>query len=217
MLKRTIRFLLLGLAFLYPVAAQAQIAIIRSPGTPNFGPYFGRGPTMGFGMNPWGGGWGGRPWTGGAWGGVPAVSSTFYNPGWTYPTPFATNSFARSGPVILPGFAASDPPRARPTLYPAIPTPSRNIIQAALQDDSDNRAYIEVQVPTANARVSLDGVVTQQTGTTRYFKTPTLNPNSRYTFQVEVSWQEGGQTRTMRRQLTLRAGETYRLDLSQGE
>ena len=50
---------------------------------------------------------------------------------------------------------------------------------AALEGADKERARIEVHVPAANAKVYLDGIVTQQTGLDRAFVTPKLNPASR--------------------------------------
>ncbi len=73
-------------------------------------------------------------------------------------------------------------------------------------------------MPTPDAAVSIDGVATRQTGLDRTFVTPALNPGSRYTLQFQVAYQdETGRTRTKRREVTVRTGETVRLDLDDGE
>jgi uncharacterized protein (TIGR03000 family) len=172
---------------------------------------FGRFGAFGY---PWGYGWTpgfGAPF--GAWAGMPYI-----NPGWQNAAPYYPNAYGPENAIVMPGFAASDPVRVRTSLYPAIPEPSREVIQAALEGDSQARAKIELHVPTASAQVYLDGVLTKQTGLDRSFVTPRLNPAGRYAFAVEVSWRDAsGQSRTIRRQLSVRAGETSSLNLRDPE
>jgi uncharacterized protein (TIGR03000 family) len=161
----------------------------------------GFGPNYGYGF-------------GGPWGGVPGISYSYFNPSWTYATPFAANGFDRSGPVIFPGFSAAEPPRMRPSLYPAIPEPTQEVIIVALGEGDKDRARIDMQVPAANAQVFLDGILTKQTGVNRRFVTPKLNPGRQYSFDVHVVWQdETGTSHELLRTLNLRAGEMSTLDL----
>jgi len=189
----------------------------------------------GFGNGGWNGGWGGGwgGWNGGIggfgnfgfnpsfgygfggpWGGVPGISYSYFNPSWTYTSPFNVNGFDRSGPVIFPGFSAAELPRMRPSLYPAIPEPAQEVIVVAMGGEDKTRARIDMQVPAANAKVYLDGVLTKQTGLNRRFVTPKINPGRQYSFDVEVVWQdETGMSHQLRRTLNLRAGEMSTLDL----
>jgi uncharacterized protein (TIGR03000 family) len=207
-------FLLLTiLFFLAPAPAQAQRT--------TFVPFRAGGPIW-WGGPSW---WGGPTWWGGpsVWGAMYPYS--YYNPGWTpysYYRPGLTSSFPYtanplyySGPIYLSGFASSDPPRTRATLYPAIFLPSEETVRAALAGDSEPRARLDIRVPTADALIYLDNVLTKQTGLTRSFFTPKLNPASKYTLQVRVVFRDAaGQERTLQRQVHLRAGDTRQLDFT---
>jgi len=103
-----------------------------------------------------------------------------------------------NGPTLLPGFGADITPRMRPTVYPAIPLPSPDIIEAALGSGSDGRASLTIIVPQANAQVFMDGVRMEQSGIRRQFITPRLAGGSDYTLEVQVQWQgeRGPQSRS---------------------
>lgn len=66
-------------------------------------------------------------------------------------------------------------------------------------------ATIELTVP-ADAQVWFNGQVTTQTGTTRRFVTPPLNPEGDYSYEVKVSWMRDGQPVDETRQLSVTAG-----------
>ncbi len=57
------------------------------------------------------------------------------------------------------------------------------------------------------ALVRFDGAATQQVGLTRHFVTPPLNPAREYTYDISVSWMDGGRAMVRRRHLTVWAGE----------
>src|SRR3954449_7485239 len=57
-----------------------------------------------------------------------------------------------------------------------------------------DRALLIVRVP-ADAQVKVGGQPTTQKGLERFFFSPTLQPG-KYTYEIEVAWTEGGQTRT---------------------
>jgi uncharacterized protein (TIGR03000 family) len=139
---------------------------------------------------------------------------SYYNRGWLNAAPSYPYGYDRMEAAVMPAFGASDPVRARASLYPAIPEPTREVIQAALDGDFQTKARIDMHLPTADAQVYLDGVLTKQTGLDRTFVTPTLNPAGRYAFAAEIIWRdESGQSHTIRRHLNVRAGETSTLDL----
>jgi uncharacterized protein (TIGR03000 family) len=219
---------LLVAAFLgSPSAAQAQFRTFGGGyfGGGYFGGYFGRGGYTyaggygylgGYGFGNLGGygnfGYGptGLP------GVFPGMPYSNYTPGVPYQYGYGQYGYGYgpSATVLLPGFGASDPPRARPTLYPAIPEPARPIIAAALETEEKDKARIEIHVPAMNAKVYLDGVLTRQTGLDRAYVTPKLKPKSRYTFDVRIDWQdESGRNRTVRRTIAVHAGETTVLNL----
>lgn len=127
------------------------------------------------------------------YGTVPGIGNGLYTPPWNYASPYKSGFNRYSSTILYPGFGASEQPRRRSTMYPAIPEPSPDVVAAALGLD---RARIEIDVPVASAQVYLDGVLTRQSGEHRVFVTPPLNPGSRYSFEVKVEWQENGKTRT---------------------
>ena len=57
------------------------------------------------------------------------------------------------------------------------------------------------------ALVRFDGAATQQVGLTRHFVTPPLNPAREYTYDISVSWMDGGRAMVRHRHLTVWAGE----------
>ena len=207
-----------------PAAAHAQYPF-RTFGGGYFGNYggYGFGNVGGYGFGSLGGfgygnvgafGYGNYGNVGGYgygnYGNVGGYGGYGLNPGLI--SPYGPNAYGRSAPVMYPGFSASEPARARPTVYPAIPEPAQGIIAAALQGNDNDKALIELHLPAPNAKVYLDGVLTRQTGPDRMFITPKLTAGKRYAFNVEIVWQdESGMRRSLTRQVRVRAGETSTL------
>ncbi len=212
------RFALLVAAMVgLPSAAQAQYPF-RTFGGGYFGNYggYGFGGPGAFSYGNLGGLGYGYP---GYWSpyGVSGLSSPYYNSGLMYSSPYYSNGYNRAGSVIYPGFGASEMPRVRNTLYPAIAEPSQQTIFAALVggDDKD-KARIDLHLPTADAKVYLDGTLTQQGGMDRTYATPKLTAGKRYAFNMEVVWtDESGMQRRVQRHLRLCAGETTSVNLQE--
>jgi uncharacterized protein (TIGR03000 family) len=74
-------------------------------------------------------------------------------------------------------------------------------------------AQITIHVP-AGAKVWFDGEPTAQTGTTRVFASPLLEPGRDYHYEVRAQWQDGEGTVERSRRLSFRAGDTIGLDFS---
>jgi uncharacterized protein (TIGR03000 family) len=72
---------------------------------------------------------------------------------------------------------------------------------------------ITVRVP-AGAQVWFDGEPTAQTGATRAFVSPPLEPGRDYSYTLRVRWTEGETAVERTRRLTFRAGEAITLDFS---
>jgi uncharacterized protein (TIGR03000 family) len=72
-------------------------------------------------------------------------------------------------------------------------------------------AVITVHVP-AGAIVQFDGVETRHEGITRRFETPPLTPGRSYSYDVSVSWTDGGQTVVRQRRVSFWAGERITLN-----
>src|SRR5690242_17627472 len=72
-------------------------------------------------------------------------------------------------------------------------------------------AVITLRVP-AGALVQFDGARTEQSGITRHFETPPLTPGRSYSYDMSVSWTDGGQTVVRQRRVSFRAGEHITLN-----
>ena len=64
------------------------------------------------------------------------------------------------------------------------------------------------------AEVRFEGVVTKQTGSTRSFVTPAIEPGKTYTYKIEAVIEPNNYTKIIRtREVTFKAGETIEVDL----
>jgi uncharacterized protein (TIGR03000 family) len=75
------------------------------------------------------------------------------------------------------------------------------------------RVEITMHVP-AGAHIWFDGEATMQTGTTRVFVSPPLEPERQYVYVVRVRWSVGGDTVERTRRLAVEAGDQISLDFS---
>jgi uncharacterized protein (TIGR03000 family) len=73
--------------------------------------------------------------------------------------------------------------------------------------------YVVVTVP-ADAKRYFDGVPTYQTGTTRTFYTPPLNPGKDYAYELKAELECDGRMFTQTKRILVRAGETTCVDFS---
>jgi uncharacterized protein (TIGR03000 family) len=78
---------------------------------------------------------------------------------------------------------------------------------------SDNTAYITLQVP-ANAEVWFNGETTKQTGPTRHFDSPPLQPGKSYFYTLRVRWQKDGKAVEETRRVNVRANDRVSLELT---
>ena len=216
-----------------PAAAQAQYfsrgGLIR--------PIYSSGYGGGYGYSG-GYGYGGGYTYGGV--GVPYYSGT-YHPIFDYMPPTYTTTaipLGNFGPSLTYSYApstsygnysysggygtsAGDPaPRMRASLYPAIPvrdTP-RDIVPDVGPEPlhkpaslDSTRASIQIQVPTAAAKLYFDGELTKQAGLIRVFNTPTLETGYDYSFRVRVTWTDAlDQPQEKTWTIRVRAGDTLR-------
>jgi uncharacterized protein (TIGR03000 family) len=72
---------------------------------------------------------------------------------------------------------------------------------------------ITIRVP-AEAKIWFDGDETAQTGTTRVFVSPLLDPGRDYQYEVRAQWKDGEGTVERTRRLRFRAGDTIALEFS---
>jgi uncharacterized protein (TIGR03000 family) len=185
------------------------------------------GSPFGYGGNPLFGGWGGYPGYGGYGGyggfGVPTIwqnspirayttSSSVVRPvvppdSVLYQNPYFNQWANQNGYYLRPGETA---PRYRSSLYPATPVDQSDY--ATLQAPaSDNRAQLQVRVPSPNALVYFDGTQMTQTGTVRDFVTPPLTPGRDYSFNIRMV-DGGGQP--VNQTVIVRAGGQQTVDFT---
>jgi uncharacterized protein (TIGR03000 family) len=86
----------------------------------------------------------------------------------------------------------------------------------AVPQAEDNSVAITVHVPKANAQVFFDGDRTQQTGQTREFMSPPLEPNHTYTYTIRAQWEDNGRPMERTKKITVRAGDHPTVDFMRG-
>jgi uncharacterized protein (TIGR03000 family) len=74
-----------------------------------------------------------------------------------------------------------------------------------------NTAGVEVYVP-ANAEVWFDDLKTKQTGETRSFRSPALEPGRTYLYDVKARWVENGEEVVRSKTVRVQAGRTAHVD-----
>jgi len=79
-----------------------------------------------------------------------------------------------------------------------------------------DRALIVVRLP-ATATLTIQSDPTQQTGPERTFLSTPLEPGKNYVYTLEATWNEGGQPRTIVRQLKVRAGQRSEVNFASTE
>jgi uncharacterized protein (TIGR03000 family) len=74
-------------------------------------------------------------------------------------------------------------------------------------------ANIVVRLP-AGAKLSIDGYVSNQTSTTRYLQTPTLQPGQVYAYTMVAETTQNGQPVQLTQRVSVRAGQTTPVSFS---
>jgi len=178
---------------------------------PNYG--YGYGNGMGYGSGyGYGNGYGG--WNNG-YGGLNSGygygnSGLHYgaNSGWGYAPSQGYyggtyNNFTQGGTIsgdINAGYQSSYPPGF-----------------GGQQQQMNDRAMIRVHV-APDARVSIDGSPTQQTGSDRLYVTPQLEGQGNYTYKVTARWRDqNGQEQTRTETVRFSAGRTVDVNLMAGQ
>ncbi len=77
--------------------------------------------------------------------------------------------------------------------------------------EGDAPVRIKVRLP-ANATLTVDGVLTKQTGSERDFISPALPAGRKFTYNFEATWTQDGKTRTVKKKLPVEAGRDYTID-----
>jgi uncharacterized protein (TIGR03000 family) len=76
-----------------------------------------------------------------------------------------------------------------------------------------------VLLPQANAKLTVEGQVTKQTGDTRTFRSPPLRPGVKYTYTLTAEWEPNNYTKITRTAVKkhVAAGESVEIDMRQAD
>jgi uncharacterized protein (TIGR03000 family) len=86
--------------------------------------------------------------------------------------------------------------------------------QPATKPAARTPATLRVLMPAAAAILTVDGLATRQTGLTRAFESPPIEPGKDYTYTVVAQWMPNNYTTVIRtRVVPIKAGETTEVDL----
>ena len=101
------------------------------------------------------------------------------------------------------------------------PSAAQEKQKEAPPDDAKGEAKpvsLKVLLPQANAKVTVEGQVTKQTGETRTFRSPPLKPGVKYTYTVSAEWEPNNYTKITRTvKKNVAAGETVEIDMRQAD
>jgi uncharacterized protein (TIGR03000 family) len=140
-----------------------------------------------------------------------------YNPGYyaaRVPTPVPDYAASRAWAKTAPSSATSGAyvhyfspaPAAAPGVAGPRGAAGSWSLRAEAPAPAATTARIEIRVPEG-AVVTLAGQKTRQTGALRQFESPPLVPGKEYTYDVTVTWNEGGREVVETRELLVRAGD----------
>jgi len=118
-------------------------------------------------------------------------SSGYYYPGTTYAMPAYDSSYA--------------------------PSYSQPAYSGTSTQTQQTNAQIRVLVPDAQAKVWFDGNPTQQTGTERWFYTPSLQSGANNTYRIRASWMLQGREVTQERVINVNPGQGVTVEFTQTE
>jgi len=77
---------------------------------------------------------------------------------------------------------------------------------------------LKVLLPQANAKLTVEGQVTKQTGETRTFRSPPLKPGVKYVYTVTAEWEPNNYTKITRTvKKNVAAGESVDIDMRQAD
>lgn len=181
----------------------------------------GTGFYAGYGSPYYGGyGWGGSPWYYGdpsyygwnSWRSFPAYSGA-WDSGWSYPTTeWYTPGMEWSGTeytTSAPSYYTEGTDEGKQGQYGGAMGGQGFGGQAygmMSGGQMDNRVLIMMRVPP-DAQVWFDDQKTAQTGLTRSYITPPLNPNRDFAYQVRVQWMQNGHPVDRVRKVDVHAGD----------
>src|SRR5262249_18736124 len=94
----------------------------------------------------------------------------------------------------------------------ALLTPARG------QQTGAKQAYIRVLLPESDAGLKIDGHPTKQTGESRLFVTPPLEPGISFTYTLTATWDPNNYTKVIRtRRVAVTAGADIEVDLRKAD
>jgi uncharacterized protein (TIGR03000 family) len=88
------------------------------------------------------------------------------------------------------------------------------VIAAFQAPKPNNEAIVYVRLPEG-AKLFANGQPTNQTGTERVFATPDLTPGYDFNYTMSVEWISNGETKTAKKQVTVRAGHRTTVDFTE--
>ncbi|HEV3143638.1 MAG TPA: TIGR03000 domain-containing protein [Gemmataceae bacterium] len=88
---------------------------------------------------------------------------------------------------------------------------------ASASAQESQEANIRVYLPTADARLEVQGVMTKQEGVSRLFKSPGLTPGKSYVYDMKATWMENGKQLVREKSIRVMAGMTTEVDFRMGE
>jgi uncharacterized protein (TIGR03000 family) len=114
------------------------------------------------------------------------------------------------------GYYPSDPVLlSRPYSYsygtPSYSVPSQSFYYTPASTTPDNSATVQVRVP-AYAQLWFDDTPTKQTGTSRSFYTPQLDPGKAFKYTIRAQWEEDGKKMEKTKEIEVRAGQQTDVD-----
>jgi uncharacterized protein (TIGR03000 family) len=150
-----------------------------------------------------GGGWRGGYWSGG-WGGrgyYPYYYGYGYSPYW-YGSSYANYYPWSYGNYVSPGTYQYQ------SAYPAGAT---NRMMTA---DQGAGVLARVQVPTADAKLWIEGQQMEPQGLERRFISPPIDPGSSYTYTIRAQWNDNGKPMEDTREVRVRPGDRITVDFT---
>ena len=128
-----------------------------------------------------------------------------YSPGYAYYYP----SYSYGNPWSYPTTGTTDYYTAPASSYRYGSTDTSGYYSAA---PSANTVKLNVRVPDSDAQVWVEGELTRQSGRTREYTSPPINPDRNYVYEVRARWMENGRTMDQTKRLPVRANDTLTVD-----
>lgn len=86
------------------------------------------------------------------------------------------------------------------------------------QEVEKDRVQLKVLVPQADAKLTIEGKATNQTGAVRTFKSPPLNPNGKFSYTLKVTWEPNNYTKITRTRVEkVEPGKDIEIDMRKAD